>query len=226
MPTETVQPTTDKAEPYQVIADELRHIASDLEKLIGSGLSMPWFMIGIQPATGRRGHDQDVVAAVDAVAIALLGRPASGKRLSTSYMHIIEGKRGPVEVNVYQSVSDPEERERDAELARLRAEVAELKTKAPVDFDRSTIEADGSEQVPAYVEAHANGERTGELTEVHHAEATAGPFRLKLRCPTCRQETYVRVETPGDESKVLDEVDQNHHHGTHGRATVERREEI
>jgi len=119
-------------DPYAEIAAELRRIADDLTTLAGKGLPKPWFNISIQPATDERGNDDVVIPAVDAVAVALLGRPATTDPMSSGgHMHRIAGTRGPVSLGVHQSVSSPEAREREAELARLRAELDALRTAAP-----------------------------------------------------------------------------------------------
>lgn len=53
-------------------------------------------------------------------------------------------------------------------------------------------------------------------------------IRIKLKCPTCWAETYIRVEDDEIESERIDEVHEEHNYrGTnHDRPVVERREAI
>ncbi len=50
--------------------------------------------------------------------------------------------------------------------------------------------------------------------------------RLKLKCPTCFHETYVKVGDEQDEQEIIDQVNDSHYNGRHARPRVERREEL
>jgi hypothetical protein len=106
---------------YAEIAAQLRHMADDLDGLAGVGLPAPYFSIDIHP---HGESDEQIVATVDAVATALLGTPGETYPVSGGFHHGHRGRRGPIWIGVYERVSDPAERERAAELARLRTEVA------------------------------------------------------------------------------------------------------
>lgn len=113
---------------YALIAAELRRMADDLDTLTGTDLPAPYVHVDIHPGgpTSERAGDERVITAVDTVALALLGTPGATYPLpSGSYHHGVNtGRRGGIHIAVYDSVSDPAIRERDAELARLRAELA------------------------------------------------------------------------------------------------------
>jgi hypothetical protein len=114
--------TTTVPDFYAEIAAELRRMADDLDTLTGLGLPKPWLTLNIQP---HGDTDDEIIAGVDAVAGALLGKPGRTARLSGGAFHYdASGSRGLVRIGVYQAVSDPAARERDAELVRLRAELA------------------------------------------------------------------------------------------------------
>lgn len=112
---------------YAAYAAELHRIADDLNALAGRGLAAAYVSIDIHPHRAE-GTDEQITAEVDAVATALLGRPGETYRLSGgSYHHGARNDCEPVRVAVYNSVSDPDTRQRNAELAALRAELAALR---------------------------------------------------------------------------------------------------
>lgn len=125
--------------PYSEIAAELRLIADDLDGL-GPGHPEPGYVtLDIQPC--RAEDDDETRCYVDDVAVALIGKVAESKRLSGgSWHHTIRGRRGPVDISVYQQVRPPDER--DAELERLRAELAALRSTEDPDHGRTTAVAD------------------------------------------------------------------------------------
>jgi hypothetical protein len=114
---------------YAEIAAELHRMADDVSTLAGDDLSKPWFNLSIQP---HGDTDDEIVTGVDTVAGALLGKPGKTYELSGGggYHHGASGDRGPINIGVYNAVSDPAARERDAEVERLRAELVELRAVA------------------------------------------------------------------------------------------------
>jgi hypothetical protein len=213
---ETVTPaeTAEQAQPYADLAAELHRIADDLTSLADSGMSMPYFAIGIQPAPKHRTDDDAVVAAVDAVGLALLGRRGGTGPWANSngYRHSLDGMRGPVRFQIYQSVSDPGSRERDAELDRLRTENAILRGARDAGID-PTGTGYSRDVEPEQVEAapgvdgepvgHTAGRiaarpvreavhwRTGGLLDLNNIAcgAESGPFSMypdRVTCPRCK----------------------------------------
>ncbi|GAA2579563.1 hypothetical protein GCM10010435_65930 [Winogradskya consettensis] len=111
-------------DPYAEIAAELRRIADDFETLAGKDIAAPALSLAVQP---RGTTDNGIVAAVDAIAGVLLGKPGITRHMSGGvYHHDAGGYRGALRIDVFQQVSDPVAREQAAELARLRAELAAL----------------------------------------------------------------------------------------------------
>lgn len=140
MTTENVQPTqtADQPDHFAEIAAALYRIADDIVTLTGSGLPKPNVSLSIQP--GVRNDDERTVRAVDAVSSALLGHPGQVQLMSGGVYHYNNGESaervGPVEVRVLYSISTEFAVKRhatelldrrEAELERLRAEVAELR---------------------------------------------------------------------------------------------------
>ena len=138
MTTENVQPA-EQPDHFAEIAAELRKVADDIATLVGSGLPKPrQFQLNIQP--GSRDDDNVTADAVDAMAGALLGIRGRVRKMSGGAYHygVDLLPRGPIEVVVYQGVSRPwalrtdvaaakaELIEREAELEKARARVAEL----------------------------------------------------------------------------------------------------
>jgi hypothetical protein len=134
---QTVTPEAAKSDPWAEIADELERIARDCRDLVGEPAPCT-FYLGVQPYTptpiARAAIESRpaAVAAVDAVSVALLGHPAKTERMSSgTFHHTTKGDRGPIHLDIYQQVADPDADERDAELARLRAEVEQLRAAVP-----------------------------------------------------------------------------------------------
>jgi hypothetical protein len=122
---------TEKTVPdaWTQFAAELRRIAADAEKLVGSPAPL-YLNLSIHPFTPRstdRANPEaraETVAAVDEVAIALLGRPAATRKMgSGAFHHTISGNRGPIGISILQEVADPAAVDKDAEPERLRAEL-------------------------------------------------------------------------------------------------------
>lgn len=117
-------------DPYALVAAELHRIADRVATLAGAGLPQPAVSLNILPG----GHDdadaRTLVARIDRVAAALQVGPATTRQLSGGAFHhgnsFATQWRGPVTVAVFDEVPDPTAAERDAELERLRAELAAL----------------------------------------------------------------------------------------------------
>lgn len=119
-------------DPWAAIADELLKLANDARRLVGHPAPC-LFSLSIQPFTpdqidrAKPEHRATTIDAADAVAEALLGKQATTYKLSGGTFHYgADGYRGPVEVRIYQQVAGPSEGDKDAEIANLRARVAEL----------------------------------------------------------------------------------------------------
>jgi len=83
--------------------------------------------VHIQPS-GHRGDDTKTIASVDALGNALLGHPGQRVAMGSGAWHYdASGCEGPIQLGIYMSVSSPEDRAKDQELARLRAEVESLR---------------------------------------------------------------------------------------------------
>lgn len=91
---------------YEKAVSELRRIADLLETL------PPGFEpehVGIDIMAGPQ-DDSSAVAAIDAIAVALLGKPGATKKMSDgSFQHSAAGEwSDPVRISVFQAVPDPE----------------------------------------------------------------------------------------------------------------------
>jgi hypothetical protein len=118
-----------KAGPYAEPAAELHRIADDVAS-IGGNLPRLYLALNVSPY-GQGLSDDAKAAVVDAIATALLGVRAKTRQMSSgSWHHTAHGRRGPVHLSIYDAVSDPATRDKDAELERLRAENAELRRTA------------------------------------------------------------------------------------------------
>jgi hypothetical protein len=137
--TDPTVPSAAAPDHFAELAAALYRIADDIVTLTGSDLPKPGFVqLSIQP--GVRGNDDLSQRAVDAVTSAILGHPGQVAEMSNGTFHYNNGDYaehvGPVGVRIYQRVS-PEFAvkreaaarlaEREAELEKLRAEVAELR---------------------------------------------------------------------------------------------------
>jgi hypothetical protein len=109
-------------DPWAEIAAELRRVADDAEKLVGEP-APSCFQIHIQP----KPHDVPAaVAAVDTIALALLGKAGETRRMSVGVYHRnADAERGPISMSVYRKVPEPP----TAEIERLRARLAELEAR-------------------------------------------------------------------------------------------------
>jgi hypothetical protein len=121
---------------YAAEAAELHRIADDLAAVVEAGLSEQlWVQLSIQPRSGLlpkdEGTEDQSIRTVDAVAQALFGRPGRAHHMTSSgtWHHDAHGRRGDVNVAVLCGITPPDTREKDVELDRLRAELAEANHK-------------------------------------------------------------------------------------------------
>lgn len=114
--------------PYAAQAAELHRIADDLAAINTPDLLALSPHITIQPHDPYASEARRV-AAVDAVAEALFGKPGKPREMGSGAWHYhAEGPRGPIErVAIFTGIKSPAERDTEAELARLRAELGEAK---------------------------------------------------------------------------------------------------
>ena len=105
---------------YESAVAELRRIADALETVpAGFGPSY----VGLSIHAGRSNQTASI-AAVDAVAMAVIGKVGTTQRMGNgTYHHDASSYSGPVDVGIFQRVPSPA----DSELERLRAEVEALK---------------------------------------------------------------------------------------------------
>jgi hypothetical protein len=119
-------------DPWAAIAAELRRIADDAEKLIGTpppamvAFDMqPYAEVSHPPKPAQR---EAIIDVVDAAANAFLGKDARTQKMSDgkSFHHTAAGRRGLISLSIYQAIADPDIEDPQQELERLRARVAEL----------------------------------------------------------------------------------------------------
>lgn len=134
-------------DPWDAIADELERIAKDVRALVGEP-APGCFDINIQPRNAD-GYGKNTVknrpataAATDAIAKALLGKPSTDVKMGDGSFHRnAAGRRGRIGVAVYTSIADPDAVDPDEEIARLRAEVEQLRGLA---YSREADESEAS----------------------------------------------------------------------------------
>lgn len=121
---------------YNAVAAELHRVADAIARMeIPAGIAMSDVELRIKPAVFDRDPVSDAAkkATVDTVARAVLDAP--GVIVPTLGAHDwvyyrAERTTGPIKVDVFALVDDPKGHERQSELERLRAEVAELRAAA------------------------------------------------------------------------------------------------
>lgn len=144
------------------IADELRRVADALDSIADVELPEPrLFQLNIQPGGTS---DADVMDGIDVLSSALLGKQGSHETVSGGPWYVARGRRKQIDVSIYRGLSKPPD-ERDAELARLRAEVEKLRAERlgddPIHFD----EADGASACGlAAVTPHKASQNWAEVT--------------------------------------------------------------
>jgi hypothetical protein len=105
------------------IAADLRLLADALDTVPDVEITSNYVTFGIQPG----GSDDEVMGRTDAISQALFGTPGKPQHMHGDTWHYnAEGCIGLVAVDIYDSIADPAQRERDAEWEKLRARVAEL----------------------------------------------------------------------------------------------------
>lgn len=103
-------------DPWAAIAAELHRIADDMLKLVGEtapthvGLDILTYNpthIGPDTAESR----PVTMAVVDAVGIALVGKPGETRKMSdgTTYHYGVDVARGPIKVGIFQSIAAPDD---------------------------------------------------------------------------------------------------------------------
>lgn len=132
----TATPATTTTEParegWVEVAAELHRLADAIATVRGGDLAQPHVELRITTKLG--GLTPDVcavkVATVDAVALAVLDRPGAIVETGPTHdwvYHKAEAIGGPVEVEVFELITDPRVQETQSEVERLRAELAELR---------------------------------------------------------------------------------------------------
>jgi hypothetical protein len=114
------------------VAANLVRVAADLDDLANLSENLGGPLTGgatlyLHPDYGA--DETTRVALVDALSRAVLGRDAKDQEMSSgSWQHAADGARGPITVSVLTGIADPTKRdalaEKDAEIERLRAELA------------------------------------------------------------------------------------------------------
>lgn len=165
-------PTVQASEPtgYQATAAELRRIADAIEDLELTR-EVPYVTISFLPGA-HDATDEQKIADVDRVASAILG--CAGQHVKhgrNSWYHLVQAERAGVQISVQESITAPPD-ERDAELARLRTEVAELRGKTPdaSGFGYSRADDNGPAEdmtltQPGRIEPHNGGMTEGGLVD-------------------------------------------------------------
>jgi hypothetical protein len=105
---------------YAATAAELERIAAALRDLPGK---QPFVTLYINP--GPTGTDEEKAAAVDAAAIAVLGKPGKPERVGGSWHHTADHWAGLVTLSVHAAISGPPDERADT-IAELRAELAQV----------------------------------------------------------------------------------------------------
>lgn len=163
------------------IAVELHRIAYDLGKVVNAQGDMPeprYVHLHVQPG----GSSEDAtIAAVDGLGLAIAGKPGEPDEMSSRgggvYHYAVEVQRGPVYFRVYREISTDralriiEERkaaDKDAEITRLRARVAELELTSDLGLAYTRADDEPDDPTPvsgARVPAHTGGVTEGGLAE-------------------------------------------------------------
>jgi hypothetical protein len=174
---QNVPPEQPVSEPsvWADAAAELHKLSDGMLDLVGEPAA-GGITLAIQPR-GADGFGRSTVkgrpgtiAAVDAVAYALLGKPSADQRMHDGTFHrSAYGTRGPVTVQIYTSVADPDAVDPEMELARLRAENERLRG-ALGGLAYSREPDDPTPVSPARVPAHTGGMTEDGLIDETEAE--------------------------------------------------------
>lgn len=122
-------PTTTDTEPTNncpLVADELHRIADAIATLRTPGR----LAVSLTLMTPKGETTEQTIAGVDEAALAVLGEKGHPQKSSETWFHLAQGgdwSIGFSYLGVQASIPAPPD-ERDAELKRLRAELAELRS--------------------------------------------------------------------------------------------------
>lgn len=181
-----VQPNTPTSDPWADIAAELHKLADDVLALVGEP-APACFDISIQPRNPDSylrslvKNRPAIIATVDAIAMALLDKPSEDHRMSDGTFHRdAKGRRGRISVSILTSIADPNAVDPEQEIARLRAEVAELRKK--VQPARPIPPTDPDDLPRAW--ARADAPEDGELTTPGGDAKALVHYRASLTAPT------------------------------------------
>lgn len=111
------QPSIHRPNGYEPVVAELRRIADALQT-VPAGCEPFYVSLGIQPGVAG---DFAAAAAVDTVALAVLGKKGETAEFGGRTLREAAGDFRPVRVSIYQRLPEPR-----TELVQLRARVAEL----------------------------------------------------------------------------------------------------
>lgn len=134
------------------ISAELHKLAEDVLTLVGEPAPHHFGIDILTHNPTHRGPDTAesrpvTIAAVDAAGVALLGKPGEVNAFPGGICHYeAKGQRGPIDISVFQSVARSDDR--DAELARLRAENEQLRAAARQAYVREAAPEDGALTTP------------------------------------------------------------------------------
>jgi hypothetical protein len=104
------------------IAAGLRAVADQLATLGDLPMPATFVCIDILP----HGGEDNEVAAIDRIGQVLTGTPGQARQMSDgSYHHGVKAHVNGITVNAFTSVTSPDQRRMQAEIDRLRAQLAE-----------------------------------------------------------------------------------------------------
>jgi hypothetical protein len=179
--------TTVPAPWCRSIAEELHRIAYDLGNVVNveGGLPEPGYVqLHIQPA----GDEAQQIAAIDDLGNAVSGQAGRPEKMGDgTYHYVLRAQRGPVLFKAYTSIATPtalsmiaedEQAQKDAEIERLRARVAELEALEANGFSRPAD--DDTQAVVGRVEAHAGQLLSGIAEDGHTLGAPGTPTEQGL----------------------------------------------
>lgn len=197
---------TEKA-TFGIAAADLRAVADIFDKVAHVRIdSSPWVKLEIQVD----GTDQEIIERTDAVGVALFGRPGAVTKMSDKkWFYQVEGKVGIVGVHLYDSISEATVREleqgrelaeKEAELARLRAEVEKLRA------DRLPAETAPEPLTPEPIAAHydASAFNTESVCACGYAFGSRKALEAHVADPTVTDARLV------DETELLGETCKPH----------------
>lgn len=109
---------------YLTVSDSLHEVARRVDGLAMRGLPEVSVEVKFWP---RADTDEQTVATIDAIGLALLGESGAPRENTPGrWMHFVRGEVGSVRVDSFKSIESPERQAQEAEIARLKAEIARL----------------------------------------------------------------------------------------------------